>query len=109
MVISGLSRSFSTCLPTLQEWCCHHPCKARFRLAGSPLPGGRRTLWIAMKGFRSHHPPSLDFSWRNVRKPAQEQASPSSFDHLVGAQQERLGELQHECLRGSEVNDEIEL
>ena len=27
-------------LPTLHEWCCHHPCKARFRLAGSPLPGG---------------------------------------------------------------------
>jgi len=27
-------------LLTLQEWCCHHPCKARFRLAGSPLPGG---------------------------------------------------------------------
>ena len=27
-------------LPTLQEWCCHHPYKARFRLAGSPLPGG---------------------------------------------------------------------
>jgi hypothetical protein len=27
-------------LPTLQEWCCHHPCKAHFRLAGSPLPGG---------------------------------------------------------------------
>jgi hypothetical protein len=26
-----------------------------------------------MKGFRlHHHPPSLDFSWRNVRKPAQE-------------------------------------
>ena len=24
-----------------------------------------------MKGFRSHHPPSLDFSWRNVRKSAQ--------------------------------------
>jgi hypothetical protein len=29
-----------------------------------------------MKGFRSHHhPPSLDFSWRNVRKPAQELAA----------------------------------
>ena len=27
-------------LPTLHEWRCHHPCKARFRLAGSPLPGG---------------------------------------------------------------------
>jgi hypothetical protein len=27
--------------------------KARFRRAGSPLPGGRRTLWIAMRGFSS--------------------------------------------------------
>src|SRR6516165_10491788 len=52
-------------LPTLQDWCCHHPCKARFRLAGSPLPGGSRTLRIATKGFRSHsHPPFLDLSWR---------------------------------------------
>ena len=52
-------------LPTLQEWCCHHPCKARFRLAGLPLPGGSRTLWIALKGFRSHsHSPFLDLSWR---------------------------------------------
>jgi hypothetical protein len=52
-------------LPTLQEWCCHHPCKARFRLAGSPLPGGSRTLWIASKGFRSQsRPPFLDLSWR---------------------------------------------
>ena len=40
-------------LPTLHEWCCHHPCKARFQLAGSPLLGGSRTLRIAMKGFRS--------------------------------------------------------
>src|SRR5262245_61297463 len=52
-------------LPTLQDWCRHHPCKARFRLAGSPLPGGSRTLWIATKGFRSQsHPPFLDLSWR---------------------------------------------
>ena len=28
-----------------------------------------------MKGFRSHHPPSLDFSWRNGRKPAQKETS----------------------------------
>ena len=27
--------------------------KARFRLAGWPLPGGRRTLWTAMTGFSS--------------------------------------------------------
>src|SRR5215831_15375197 len=40
-------------LSTLQERCCHRPCKTRFRLTGSPLPGGRRTLWIAAKGFRS--------------------------------------------------------
>lgn len=56
-------------LPTLQEWCCHHPCKARFRPAGLPLPGGSRTLWITTKGFRSHsRPPLLDLSWRNVRR-----------------------------------------
>ena len=52
-------------LLTLQEWCCHHPCKARFRLADLPLPGGSRTLWIALKGFRSNsHPPFLDLPWR---------------------------------------------
>jgi len=45
-----------------------HPCKARSRLAGLPLPGGSRTLWIALKGFRSHfHSPFLDFSWRYPR------------------------------------------
>ena len=50
-------------LPTLHEWCCHHPCKACFRPAGSPLPGGSRTLWITMKGFRSYsRPPFLDLS-----------------------------------------------
>jgi hypothetical protein len=27
--------------------------KARFRLAGWPLPGGRRTLWTATRGFSS--------------------------------------------------------
>src|SRR5262245_39202506 len=30
----------------------------------SPLPGGRRTLWIAAKGFSSSHPPLLDLAWR---------------------------------------------
>src|SRR5215510_14390105 len=43
-------------LLTLQGWCCYHPCKARFRLAGSPLPGGSRTLWVATKGFSSSIP-----------------------------------------------------
>jgi hypothetical protein len=68
-------------LPTLQEWCCHHPCKARFRLAGLPLPGGSRTLWIALKGFRSHfHSPFLDFSWRY----RDELPPPHSSSHVRG-------------------------
>ena len=36
----GATTRLQHLLPTLHEWCCHHPCKARFRLAGSPLPGG---------------------------------------------------------------------
>ena len=36
----GEAIAASDLLPTLHEWCCHHPCKARFRLAGSPLPEG---------------------------------------------------------------------
>jgi hypothetical protein len=44
-------------LPTLQERCCHHPCKTRFRLAGSPLPGGRRPSGSLQKV--SDHPSSF--------------------------------------------------
>src|SRR6516164_2146396 len=44
-------------LPTLQDWCHHHPCKARFRLAGSPLPGGRRPSGSLQKV--SGHPSSF--------------------------------------------------
>jgi len=40
-------------LPTLHERRCRRPCKARFRLADWPLPGGSQTRWIAVKGFRS--------------------------------------------------------
>jgi len=60
----GATAGLQHLLSTLHEWCCHHPCKTRFRLAGSPLPGGSRTLWIAMKGFRVLHPlpPFLDLS-----------------------------------------------
>ena len=36
----GATTRLQHLLPTLHEWCCHHPCKARFRLAGSPLPEG---------------------------------------------------------------------
>ena len=30
----GATTRLQHLLPTLHEWCCHHPCKARFRLAG---------------------------------------------------------------------------
>ena len=34
----------------------------------APLPGGSRTRWIAMKGFRSfHHSPFQGLPWRNNR------------------------------------------
>jgi hypothetical protein len=48
-------------LPYASRVALPHTCKARFRLAGSPLPGGSRTLWIATKGFSSFddHPPFL--------------------------------------------------
>jgi hypothetical protein len=36
-----------------------------------------------MKGFRSHHPPSLNFSWRNVRKPAHKATLARPFDRLT--------------------------
>src|SRR3954468_19895101 len=46
-------------LPTLRTRRGRRPRKARFRLAGWPLPGEGRTLRIATKGFRafSRHPP----------------------------------------------------
>src|SRR6202521_6491501 len=69
--IFGATARLQHLLPTLHEWCCHHPCKARFRLAGSPLPGGRSTLWTATKGFRSHsRSPFLDLSWRKKGHPS---------------------------------------
>ena len=79
-------------LPTLQEWCCHHPCKARFRLAGLPLPGGSRTLWIALKGFRSHfHSPFLDLSWRyHDELPPSHRSSPEAAIRVAYRSRGRL-------------------
>jgi len=62
--ISRLTAGLWHLLSTLHERCCHRPCKTRFRPAGWPLPGGRRTLWTAMKGFRvaTSLPPFLGLS-----------------------------------------------
>ena len=57
-MISGLTRSFDTCYRTLHAW----RGRTRARLASdwraAPLPGGRRTLWTATKGFSSLSRPS---------------------------------------------------
>jgi hypothetical protein len=51
-------------LLTLQEWCCHHPCKARFRLAGLAFTGRELNPLDRYKRFQFLHPPFLDLSWR---------------------------------------------
>jgi hypothetical protein len=63
-VISRLMRGFGTCCLRFKNGVTTATCKTRFRLAGWPLPGGGRTLWIAMKGFRALHalPPFLDLA-----------------------------------------------
>jgi hypothetical protein len=53
--ISRLPRGFSTCCLRFTSGVATATCKTRFRLAGWPLPGGRRTLWIAMRGFQVLH------------------------------------------------------
>jgi len=59
MNFGAQSRGLGTCCLRFKNGVATHPCKTRFRLAGSPLPGGRRTLWIAAKGFR----PSILLFW----------------------------------------------
>jgi hypothetical protein len=49
-MISWPKHGFNICC-TLHEQSRLCPCKTDFRLVGSPLPGGTRTLWIATKGF----------------------------------------------------------
>ena len=51
-------------LPTLQESCCHHPCKARFRLAGLAFTGRASNPLDRCKRFQIIHPPFLDLAWR---------------------------------------------
>ena len=51
-------------LPTLQESCCHYPCKARFRLAGLAFTGRASNPLDRCKRFQIIHPPFLDLAWR---------------------------------------------
>ena len=50
-----------------------------------------------MKGFRSHHPPSLDFSWRNVRKASKGESR--DWGRSGGAARARW-RFERDCCRG---------
>jgi hypothetical protein len=66
---------------------CHHPCKARFRLAGSPLPGELNPL-DRYKRFQITFPSS--FSGFVLAQGKLHFEPPfTSFDHLVGAGEQR--------------------
>src|SRR5262249_39821941 len=92
-------------LPTLQERCCHHPCKTHFRLAGSPLPGGRRPSGSLQKV--SGHPAS--FSGLGLAQGKFHFEPPfTSFDHLVGAGKHRRGHVEAYRLGGAHIDHKLE-
>src|SRR5262249_46531142 len=70
--------------------------------------GRASTLWIAAKGFRSSI--LLFWTWPGAREVSFEPpCSFTSFDHLVGAQQQCRGKVDTERFRGREIDGEIEL
>src|SRR5262249_1929321 len=96
-------------LPMLQDWCCHHPCKARFRLAGSPLPGGSRTLRIATKGFRSIAVSSSFSGFILAQGKFHSEPPFTSFDHLVGKGEQPIWNFKSKRLRSLKVDHQLEL
>src|SRR6516162_9831513 len=73
-------------LPTLQESCCHYPCKARFRLAGLAFTGRASNPLDRCKRFQIIHPPFLDLAWRKGSFILNPPSRFRSLDHLVGEQ-----------------------
>jgi hypothetical protein len=71
-------------LPTLQESCCHYPCKARFRLAGLAFTGRASNPLDRCKRFQIIHPPS-GLSLAQGKFHLNPPSSFTSLDHLVGA------------------------
>src|SRR6266508_3693569 len=49
----GANTQLRHLLPYASRVALPHTCKARFRLVGWPLPGGRRTLWTTARAFSS--------------------------------------------------------
>jgi hypothetical protein len=85
-------------LPTLQESCCHHPCKARFRLAGLAFTGRASNPLDRCKRFQIIHPPFLDLAWRKGSFISIPPSLVCLFDHLVGAGEHRRWDCETERL-----------
>src|SRR5262249_59576745 len=67
---------------------------------------------MAMRGARLIHAVQFADVWRGIPATAhlcRSRTPEASFDHLVGAQQERLGDCQPERLGGCKIDDEIKL
>src|SRR5262249_60330128 len=107
MNFGALSRGFDTC-------CLRFKNDVAKSLQDS-LPAGwlafagrASTLWIAAKGFRSSI--LLFWTWPGAREVSFEPpCSFTSFDHLVGAQQQCRGKVDTERFRGREIDGGIEL
>src|SRR6266566_4859976 len=95
-------------LPTLQESCCHHPCKARFRLAGLAFTGRASNPLDRCKRFQIIHPPFLDLAWRKRSFIAEPPSPFTSLDHLIGAGKQHLRDHDAESLRRPEIDHEFE-
>lgn len=58
-MISGLTHGFDACCLRFTTGVAADHARLASGWRAAPLPGGRRTLWIASKGFELHvHPPS---------------------------------------------------
>ncbi len=61
----GLPRRFITCCLRFTTGVAARHARLASGWRAAPLPGGSRTRWIAVRGFRSSHPPPQGLAWRN--------------------------------------------
>ena len=63
----GLPRRFITCCLRFTTGVAARHARLASGWRAAPLPGGSRTRWFAVRGFRSSHPPPQGLAWRNNR------------------------------------------
>ena len=62
----GLPRRFITCCLRFTTRVAARHARLASGWPASPLPGGGRTRRVAIRGFRSWHPPLQGLAWRNI-------------------------------------------